>query len=150
MPKLPERLRALPTDIGSSFKAAGRRASGAGMNVFAQQVLAGFITSELQKLRLDQLRALLADGVFLADIIDEDDLPSRWGKAIGVMSRFMSLRTISDRLGDLITPELVMDAVRRARPNAFSMIINNAGPKWFYDQTLYMGGKIRRIIEARL
>lgn len=150
MAKLPEKLRALPANVGGSFKAAGRRASGAGINVFAQQVLAGFITSELRKMRMDQLWTLLANGGFLADIIDEDDLPGRWEKAIGVMGRFMDMRTILDRLDGLITPELVMEAVRRARPDAFSLIINNAGPKFFYDQTLYMNDKLRTIIEAKI
>lgn len=143
------RLKALPGDITYSFKALGGKASGAGINFFSQQILAGFFTSELKKLRVDQVWTLLQSGTFLADIIDENHLPAKWERMIRLLGRFIDLKSIGQRLDDLITPELVAGVVKEANIEVYGLIINSGagGPKWFYDQTDYTREKIRKIIQ---
>ncbi|GAI25879.1 unnamed protein product, partial [marine sediment metagenome] len=56
------------------------------------------------------------------------------------------------RLDDLITPELVTNAVRDANPDVFSLIVNSpaGGLKWFVNQTDHIKGKLRIIIEREM
>lgn len=149
MRRIPKRLKALPVDIGYSFKALSERVSSAGVNVFAQQIIAGFLTSELKKVRTDQVWTLLANGTFLADLIDENHLPTRWERMMGLIGKFTDLRSIGQRLDYLMTPELVAGAIKEANIEAYGLIINSdaGGPKWFYDQSNYLKAKIIRIIE---
>ncbi len=148
MPKIPRRLKALPADIGYSFKALGKKMSGAGVNAFAQQVIAGFFTNEIRKMRLDQLQTVLMSGAFVNQLIDEDHLPERWTNIIRVLGRFTDLESLSERIPDLMTPELIANALRGANLEAFSLIINSdaGGPKWFVDQSYYSAQKIQRIV----
>ena len=148
MRRVPRRLKALPVKIGGSFKELGRKASGAGVNAFIQQVVAGFFASEMRKLRLDQLHTILGSGVLVDQLIDEDSMPERWRNLIRFVGRFTDLERLADRIPELITPDLVASAIREARPDAFSLIINadGGGVKWFVDQTQYMCRKLQRII----
>lgn len=149
MRRLPKRLKALPADIGYSFKSLSEKASSVGVNVFTQQIIAGFFSSELKKLRTDQVWTLLQNGTFLADLIDENHLPVNWEGMIRLLGRFVDLRSIGERLDSLMTPELVAGAVKEANIEAYGLIINSdaGGPKWFYDQSNYLKMKILRIIE---
>lgn len=146
--KLPKKLKALPIGVAYSFKGVGERAANIGVNAFAQQVVAGFFASELKKIRTDQVWTLVQNGAFLADLIDENHLPAKWEGMLRLLRRFIDLRSIEQRLDDLITPELIAGAVKEANIEAYGLIINSdaGGPKWFYDQTAYMRNKIRRII----
>lgn len=148
MRRLPKRLKALPADIGYSFKALGKRVSGVGVNAFAQQVIAGFFTNEIKKMRLDQLQTVLMSGVFVNQLIDEDHLPERWTNIIRILGRFTDLESLSERIPDLMTPELIANALRGANPEAFSLIINSdaGGIKWFVDQSYYSAQKLQRIV----
>jgi len=148
--KLPRRLKALPADVAYSFKALGRRAAGAGMGAFVQQILAGFITSELRKARLDQVHALLSSGAFLADLIDENHPPARWRAMLGLIGRFVDPRSLGALVDEAVTPELCAGAVKEANIEAYSLIINHPGGglKWFHDQAAYLKKKIKRILEV--
>lgn len=149
MRRIPKRLKALPVDIGYSFKALGERASSAGVNVFTQQIIAGFLTSELRKVRTDQVWTLVENGTFLADLIDENHLPTKWERMMGLIGKFTDLRSIGERLDGLMTPELVAGAIKEANIEAYSLIINHSGGgvKWFYDQSNYLKMEILKIIE---
>jgi len=110
--------------------------------------LSGFFISELRKARTDQIWTLLHNGTFLADLIDEDHLPVKWERMLRLLGRLIDLKSIEQRLDNLMTPEMVAGAIKEANIEAYSLIINSdaGGPKWFYDQTTYMRNKIRRII----
>lgn len=146
--RIPRRLKALPGDIGYSFKALGKKMSGAGVNAFTQQIITGFLTNEIKKMRLDQLQTVLMSGVFVNQLIDEDHLPKRWTNIIRVIGRFTDLESLSERIPDLLTPELIANALRKANPEAFSLIINSnaGGLKWFVDQSHDSVQKLQRIV----
>lgn len=133
--------------IAYSVKELSGRAANIGVNAFAQQIVVGFFTSELKKLRTDQVWTLLQNGNFLADIIGEN-LPIQWERMMRLLGRLIDLKSAEQKLDNLITPELVASAVKSANIEVYSLIINSdaGGPKWFYDQTTYMRNKIRRII----
>lgn len=134
--------------IAYSVKELSGKAASIGVNSFFQQVLSGFFISELRKARTDQIWTLLHNGTFLADLIDEDHLPVKWERMLRLLGRFIDLKSIGQRLDNLMTPEMVAGAIKEANIEAYSLIINSdaGGPKWFYDQTTYMRNKIRRII----
>ena len=148
MRRLPKRLRALPADLGYSFKALSSKVSGVGVNAFTQQIVAGFLTNEIKKMRLDQLQTVLMSGVFVNQLIDEDHLPERWTNIIRVLGRFTDLESLSERIPNLLTPELIANALREANPEAFSLIINSdaGGIKWFVDQSYDSAQKLQRIV----
>ena len=148
MRRLPKRLRALPADLGYSFKALSSKVSGVGVNAFAQQIVAGFLTNEIKKMRLDQLQTVLMSGVFVNQLIDEDHLPERWTNIIRILGRFTDLESLSERIPNLLTPELIANALREANPEAFSLIINSdaGGIKWFVDQSYDSAQKLQRIV----
>ena len=150
MRKLPKRIKALPADVVFSFKVLGEKATSAGVNVLAQRIVAGFFTSEMKKVRVDQVWTLLQNGTFLADII-ENNLPVKWEKMMGLIGRFIDLESSGQIFDKLITPELVACAIKEANIEAYSLIINHSGGgiKWFHDQSTYLKAKIRRIIERR-
>lgn len=134
--------------IAYSVKELSGKAASIGVNAFFQQVLSGFFISELRKARTDQIWTLLHNGTFLADLIDENHLPVKWEKMLKLLGQFIDLKSIGQRLDNLMTPEMVAGAIKEANIEAYSLIINSdaGGPKWFYDQTTYMRNKIRRII----
>lgn len=134
--------------IAYSVKELSVKATSIGVNAFFQQVLSGFFISELRKARTDQIWTLLHNGTFLADLIDENHLPVKWEKMLRLLGQFIDLKSIGQRLDNLMTPEMVAGAIKEANIEAYSLIINSdaGGPKWFYDQTTYMKNKIRRII----
>lgn len=147
-PKKRRKLWILPADISFSFSGLRNRVSGLGMNFLAQRVLAGFWMGEMKKVRIDQLHTALQSGVFIADLIDEDNMPGHWERIIKFLGRFINLDSLSDRIPDLITPEFIMNVIRESNPEAFGLIINSdaGGIKWFYNQADYGAAKLQEVI----
>lgn len=104
----------------------------------------------MQKLRLDQLHTALYNHVFIADLVDENNVPEQWGNILRFLGRFMSLESLSVRVPGLITPDLIMNVIRESNPEAFSLIINSdaGGPKWFHDQANYAVKKVQEILRG--
>ncbi|MBA7623309.1 hypothetical protein ES703_30703 [subsurface metagenome] len=151
-PKGKRKLWIIPAELPFSWDNVKSTAGRYGMNPFARRIVTGWFTTQMIKLRLDQVHTLLANHAFLADLIDENSPPQFGLWAVRALRRFINLQSLTGRLDDLITPELVTNAVRDANPDVFSLIVNSpaGGLKWFVNQTDHIKGKMRTIIEREM
>lgn len=148
-PKGKRKLWIIPAELPFSWDSAKATAGRFGMNPFARRIVTGWFSTQMAKLRIDQVHGLLSSGGFLADLVDENN-PPKFGTGITrALGRFVNLRSLADRIDTLVTPELIAHAVKDGNVEVYSLIINSpsGGKKWFYDQTVYMKDKLRAIIQ---
>jgi len=151
-PKGRKLLWILPAENPFSWDGVKSTVGRYGVNPFARRIVKGWFTTQMRNLRLDQVHTLLANHAFLADLLDEDKLPQFGVRGLRALRRFINLQSLSDRLDELITPEMMANAVRDANPDVFSLIVNSpsGGYKWFINQTVYTREKLRLIIEREM
>lgn len=136
------------SSMAGPLKQMGSVAKSYGVGTLAQNILRGFFETKLKQLRPDQLQTLLNSQAFIADLIDESDLPESVETPINLMLRFMSREQAAQALDALVTPQLVSRVIEEAAPEVHSQIVSHpgAGMKFFHDQTERLKAKLRRII----
>lgn len=132
----------------AGLERVGSTAKALGANTIAQNVVRGFFTTKLEQLRPDQMRTLLEDGVFIADLVDEDEPPEPVRTPIGLISNFMSKEEMIRAMDSLVTPQLVAEMLKETAPDVHRQIVEHpgGGKRWFWSQTKALKRKLRRML----
>lgn len=135
-------------DIKNKVAKLEETAKNVGVSSIAQRMIAGFFYGKLKQLRPDQLHTLLASGAFIADLIDEDNLPSVVKIPISFILMFMPKNRVLEIIDEVLTPEMIMNALEVADPKVYKQIIETpgAGKKWFYWQTEELRKKLKEVV----